>query len=283
MKALIGLFLLVAFVGNFSFADTTLPADKDTISQLKQNFIEVAGKKYFVSGDQLFDPEMIESTSPTTPPYLAASYGKLQKWEDGELPLEFSKNVPDWLQQRVFQTCQEWAKFGNIKCQFGKYKKRSLLVSTNRKGCWSTMGMGGIYNRRMNLQLNGCESRDVILHELGHALGMIHEHQRTDRDLYVDIQSKNIDGSFLVKFNFKTLASELHTPYDFYSIMHYGYYFFSNEGETTIQPKPGYERYKHIMGMVRNISPLDQYAIGEMYGRTAQTPEITEAIEKTYK
>jgi hypothetical protein len=286
MKIVFSFLLFLSLAANSAFAITTLPADKETVSQLKQKFIKIEGKMYFVSGDQLFDPEMIEKEDPLMPPLRAASFGKLLKWEDGVIPFRFAKEIPEWLQYEVLEACKVWAQFGNIKCQVGEYKKRSLLVTGKYAGCWSTMGMGGmvggIVKRRMNLQLDLCTERWVILHELGHALGMIHEHQRTDRDEYVEIDKKNVDGAFVVTFNFKTLASELHTPYDFYSIMHYGYNFFSNKGETTIQPKPQYERYKYIMGGVKKISPLDQYAIGEMYGHTERTPEITEAIAKTY-
>ena len=56
MKLALSFLFFLSLAANSAFAVTTLPADKETVSQLKQKFIKIDGKKYFVSGDQLFDP-----------------------------------------------------------------------------------------------------------------------------------------------------------------------------------------------------------------------------------
>lgn len=99
-----------------------------------------------------------------------------------------------------------------------------------------------------------------LYHEILHALGLIHEHSRNDRDLYVSIQWQNIPDTgkkpkisiqaiifdttklnsceiYLFSFSFKISVEDINfqkytgafweetygldTPYDFKSVMHY--------------------------------------------------------------
>lgn len=54
----------------------------------------------------------------------------------------------------------------------------------------------------------------AALHELGHALGMVHEHQRIDRDDYIAV-SDTTD-------NYVKRSDETYSDYDLASLMHYG-------------------------------------------------------------
>lgn len=67
----------------------------------------------------------------------------------------------------------------------------------------------------------GCTQGDY-LHELGHVIGLHHEHQRPDRDRYIKVKTSNIRGCS--KSNFRKLgAGKGRTlgSYDKKSIMHY--------------------------------------------------------------
>ena len=61
------------------------------------------------------------------------------------------------------------------------------------------------------------------LHELGHILGLEHEFQRVDRDLYVHVDISGLSKEDAIQFIY--LKSDLYDmtelPYDYKSIMHY--------------------------------------------------------------
>ena len=63
----------------------------------------------------------------------------------------------------------------------------------------------------------------VILHELGHALGLIHEHQRPDRDGFVNINYSHLRPGGRGNFErFSRSYVNYNVAYDYNSIMHYG-------------------------------------------------------------
>ena len=62
-----------------------------------------------------------------------------------------------------------------------------------------------------------------MAHELGHALGLFHEHQRPDRDEYISVVRENIKTGQESNFSpvSPTFIDYLGVPYDLTSDMHY--------------------------------------------------------------
>jgi len=143
-------------------------------------------------------------------------------------------------------------------------------------GCYSYLGMiGGAQTVSLT---SGCFSRGVIVHELMHALGYNHEQNRNDRDQYVTINLANVDSDKTNNFQKQTNGDYQNTPYDYASIMHYGEYSFSNNGQKTIIPKNGntikepYNKNNYWEVMTN----LDVYAVRRRYQCTGATnPPIT--------
>jgi hypothetical protein len=100
----------------------------------------------------------------------------------------------------------------------------------------------------------------TIIHEIGHASGMIHEHQRSDRDTFVTVQPDNIIPDR--KGNFERLEDSINlTDYDPPSIMHYGMNTFSANGMPTLLPVDP----SVVLNGSTTFTPLDLDAISQRY------------------
>ncbi|KAK6027108.1 astacin, partial [Ostertagia ostertagi] len=70
---------------------------------------------------------------------------------------------------------------------------------------------------------NGCMEYATIIHEMMHVVGFYHEHERWDRDNFIDIIWQNIDRGALDQFGKVDLSKTSYygQPYDYKSILHY--------------------------------------------------------------
>ncbi len=232
--------------------------------------MEIEGRTHYVMGDLLIEKSAVGEIN-----IQGSRPVKVDLWEDGVLPIVFKNDVSQKVRERIWTACKEWSSIANVKCQAGPYKNRQLVISTKYLGidggCWSMLGQSTYFlwlRRRMNIG-KGCENYSTILHELGHAFGLGHEHQRPDRDNYVEVLKNNIADPFFglnTKMNFSTQEGELLGSYDFLSIMHYSRKAGSKNGKDTILPRPNYLHFADQMGFALHLSELDGLALQKLYG-----------------
>lgn len=100
---------------------------------------------------------------------------------------------------------------------------RSSMRFRSGEGCSSFVGRRPRLTTNVNLSFDRCRTATnwVIIHEILHGLGFWHEHQRTDRDDWVEVLEDNIRPGVMHNFDIVRRGDEL-TEYDHRSIMHYG-------------------------------------------------------------
>jgi hypothetical protein len=89
--------------------------------------------------------------------------------------------------------------FDCIKFQNRRNNEINYLNIINDRGCYSEVGKRK-QNKSQVLSLDtytGCVVKQVVIHELVHALMFHHEHKRPDRDEYIEILKDNIEPSKL--------------------------------------------------------------------------------------
>lgn len=112
--------------------------------------------------------------------------------------------------------------------------EENFLQFVKREGCWSYMGM---QNGGQEISLGeGCDRKEIIEHEILHALGFFHEQSRRDRDSHININWENIKAEDRKNFQKAKggVVSTLGVPYDLTSLMHFGNTAFG-DGRVTIE------------------------------------------------
>ncbi|KAF9288205.1 hypothetical protein BGZ68_000668 [Mortierella alpina] len=107
------------------------------------------------------------------------------------------------------------------------------------QGCYSYTGMIG---GRQDLSLGyGCLEHGTILSELATALGLVHEHNRSDRDDYLLVLFWNVQPWFQPQFKkLSPSQNTLYGPFNYKSITLWGSYHFSmNKDIPVMIPKAG--------------------------------------------
>jgi hypothetical protein len=233
------------------------------------------GAGEFILDDMIIDESEIEAP-PTTNSggfQTQAADGfyvyNSRKWSNGIIPIEFDSSISTTNRDNFNKACAMWSAAANIKCVPRSGQSGYVYVTDNSSGCFSYVGAGSGGKRDLNLASN-CWGQGTILHELGHAMGLMHEHQRPDRDSYVAVQLQNVQSGYAYAFD-KFGTAGVKSAYDFMSIMHYWYKAFSANGNPTLVPRAGYESYATSMGGSSVLSAGDKSVMASIYGSTTTT------------
>jgi hypothetical protein len=113
------------------------------------------------------------------------------------------------------------------------------------------------------IRLSDSASMGTVVHECCHALGVLHEQSRCDRDKFVQINYDNIEDGFESNFDKFCDGYDDYFDYDYGSIMHYSGKAFSKNDKPTIVPLQS----GVTIGQRTGLSFGDRITIAHMYAR----------------
>ncbi|WP_062053124.1 M12 family metallopeptidase [Aquimarina longa] len=230
---------------------------------------DIGNGEFLYNSDIILSANMLSDTpppvfDPKSPPSeispKLALWNSVKKWPNNTVVYTLG-SLNSTLRTNLTAAFKRWSDKTNI-----KFKERTnesdyvnIYESTDVCSGCGRASFGVQKNGRV--QLGRTASISLIVHELGHTLGFVHEQTRSDRDDYVIIKWENIqngkDGNFRKDQNAQLLTKE----FDIKSIMMYYSYGFSKNRKPTITLLNG----QTYTGAQETISALDIEGTNKAY------------------
>ena len=216
----------------------------------------------------------LDPNQPLSPSRMALINAK--KWQTGSvLKCRFLEGTKTQ-QAKAQAMAEKWEQYAKIDIQFVTTTDEQVRIAfTPGQGSWSAIGTDCLnaayfpkHEPTMNFgwltdDTNAGEWERVVVHEFGHALGCIHEHQSPNEKLDWNVQAvydyfsgppnywskADIDHNILQKYSAQGLTA---TPFDIHSIMLYQF------PKELFNSGPGTPNNQHL-------SKLDESMIAQMY------------------
>ena len=205
------------------------------------------------SGDSAFAAAVVEGT------WL---------WPNGVVPVVIRQDArrQDWIQAAITHWNQLSEQTGvRIVQRTTEANYIEFVAGTN---CSSFLGrIGG--KQPINTV---CQAPSSLIHELGHAIGLAHEHQRPDRSQHLRFFPSNASEGVARQLAPSNGITPI-TPFDFNSVMLYSSFAGANGRGPVFTTIDG-ELYERGTG----LSELDIFGIASMYGGSAADTEPDPAV-----
>lgn len=204
------------------------------------------------------------------------------RWDKGIVPFVIPDEFSDAERRIIIDSMNDIAARTHVcfrrrttQSSYIRFRKSSALFGLNYSGN-STVGRCTNCLDGQDVQLVSINLR-TVKHEIGHALGLNHEHNREDRDNHIRIFWDNIAIPFQTQFQQSPLISSDVGNYDFNSIMHYDAFAFGKTVNGTVlqtmerKSNPADKSF----GQTENLSAGDISGINFMYPNEASCSTLS--------
>ncbi|MEJ5056183.1 M12 family metallopeptidase [Sphingobacterium sp. MYb382] len=139
-------------------------------------------------------------------------------WPNGTIPYTISSNLPN--PQRIYDAINKINAETGIKLiQRSDQKNYVEFVSGSQSQ--SPLGkVGGFLTGKQKIELTNSAPVGTVIHEIFHAAGLMHEHQRSDAIFNISIDFSNIKNDW--KKQYQSRQGNKAGPFNINSIMNYG-------------------------------------------------------------
>ena len=187
-------------------------------------------------------------------------------WPEGRIPYIIDSDVPD--RQAILDAIAEWNTNTVITLQDRTSEENYVRFKADPGACRANLGMAGGEQFIWVNQYGVCE-KNILIHEIGHSVGLWHEHQRLDRDRYLMVHEENVK---FCSTPFALVAeAETRGAYDYASAMHYARGVFADVPWMDTIPPGMALTYRDPRG----LSPGDIDKVARMYGSTPTATTIS--------
>ncbi len=143
-------------------------------------------------------------------------YGAGGRWPNGVIPYAIDPALPN--PSRIASAIARWESATFIRLVARTNEANSIRFVRGTSSCSSNVGMIG--GEQSIVLADGCDA-ETVAHEIGHAIGLWHEHQRVDRHRYLHFDFAALDREYFTGDFYNTIDDRIDGPYDYGSIMHY--------------------------------------------------------------
>ena len=256
---------------NLVYSEQAYPGSTGEIVQITMSgetiTCEKINEEYIFQGDILLQ-------SPTK----GAVYAEGNLWPDNIVYYTINSNLPN--KERVIQAIEYYHTNTNLTFIQRTNQPNYIEFVYDADGCSSYLGMIG---GRQPIRLADWGIKGNVIHEIGHAIGLLHEHSKVGRDQYVTINEENIEEGKLHNFIEYKSSNPNTDGFDFESIMLYSSYAFSKNGQPTIVKKNAQVFTNQRLRMSEDDLEIVNQLYPPLDGYTEEQRFIIRTISGTYE
>ncbi|GMT04099.1 hypothetical protein PENTCL1PPCAC_26273 [Pristionchus entomophagus] len=200
-----------------------------------------------------------------------------EKWDiSTPIPYTFDSSIAPWDKTDISDALTEISRISCIRFQFLSSTPNGYHINFVKINSPTFCGLSYVGRvspvNTVYLSFQCGKNKGVVMHETLHALGVIHQHLRVDRDKFIKVEWANVNPQ---KYDqFATADQSLYTSYgikySYDSIMHYNAYTNAIDvKKPTMIPLMNSESNLSLLGQRDQLSQTDVNLINKMYCKPA--------------